>query len=102
MIFLWCLRPSQLVTDSGLVVISIAKGKVKNTCCEIVHGIKSPEALLPRAKLFIIEDFDISPSRQTFKKNQMPLLGNKKVYHAELPEQLRNGITLTFPLGRQS
>ena len=34
----------------------------------MVHGIKSPDALLPRAKLFIIEDFEISPSKQTFLK----------------------------------
>ena len=50
------------------VMVTARKLKMMNTCCEIVHGIKSPDALLPRAKLFMIEDFDISPSKQILKQ----------------------------------
>ena len=49
-------------------MVTARKLKMMNTCCEIVHGIKSPDALLPRAKLFMIEDFDISPSKQILKQ----------------------------------
>ena len=35
-------------------------------CCETVHGIRSPDALLPRDRLFMMEDFEISPSRHTW------------------------------------
>lgn len=37
-------------------------------CWDIVHGIKSPEALFPLDKLFMMEVFEISPSRHTFHK----------------------------------
>ena len=36
----------------------------------MVHGIRSPALLLPRDKLFIIDDFDISPSKQIYKTQQ--------------------------------
>ena len=35
-------------------------------CCEIVHGMRSPDALLPRDKLFITEPLLIAPSRHTY------------------------------------
>ena len=34
-------------------------------CCEIVHGIRSPDALLPRDRLFITVPLLIEPSRHT-------------------------------------
>ena len=34
-------------------------------CCEIVHGLRSPDALLPRARLFITVPLLIEPSRHT-------------------------------------
>ena len=36
-----------------------------STCCEIVQGIKSPEALFPLERLFMIVSLEISPSRLT-------------------------------------
>ena len=49
--------------------------KYKCTCCETVQGIRSPDALLPRDKLFIMVDLDISPSKHTCQLK-------KYMYHA--------------------
>ena len=35
------------------------------TCCEMVHGMRSPAALLPRERLLITEEREIAPSRHT-------------------------------------
>ena len=40
---------------------------ITHTCCEIVHGMRSPEALFPLDRLFIMKDLDIAPSRHTYK-----------------------------------
>ena len=45
-----------------------------NTCCDIVHGIRSPEARLPRDRLLTMDDLDISPSKQTCMTKTMYLL----------------------------
>lgn len=39
------------------------------TCCDIVHGMRSPEALLPRDKLLTTELRLMQPSRQTYTHN---------------------------------
>jgi len=40
------------------------------TCCETVQGIKSPDALLPRARLFMMLALEISPSRHTCREDK--------------------------------
>lgn len=38
------------------------------TCCSMVQGIMSPEALSPRCKFLLTESTEICPSKATFQK----------------------------------
>lgn len=65
------------------------------TCSDTVHGIRSPEAFLPRDRLFKMDWREISPSRHTYGESGKVRQGRPR---NRAPHTITSVLLVLFPL----